>query len=206
MTFDSKKRDGFRALESLSEDRIAPGANFLFHARENIDFVRYVQEGALVHQDPDGRSGRLGTGEFQRASSHDEIPRRALNESSVNRALVFQSGIAADPQGIRPDAEQKLFPAAERKGIFRLVASPDGREASLTLHRDVRIYSSLVHQGNHLIHELAPGRAAWLHIVKGRVLMMSHCLRAGDGAAFVDETVVSLTAQEASEILLFDLP
>jgi len=56
-----------------------------------------------------------------------------------------------------------------------------------------------------LIHELGRGRAAWLHVVKGRIQVLEDVLRAGDGAALVEEASVSLTAREPSEILLFDL-
>jgi len=41
--------------------------------------------------------------------------------------------------------------------------------------------------------------------VKGRIQLVDHLLRAGDGASLVDEPAVSWTAQETCEILLFDL-
>jgi redox-sensitive bicupin YhaK (pirin superfamily) len=100
---------------------------------------------------------------------------------------------------------KKLFTLAERKGILKLIASPDGKEASLKIQQDVQMYSTLIHKGNHMIHELKPGRSAWLHVVKGRILMNELYLQAGDGAGFSGERAVSFTAQEPTEILLFDL-
>jgi hypothetical protein len=67
------------------------------------------------------------------------------------------------------------------------------------------MYSTLIHKGNHMIHELKSGRQAWLHVVKGRIELNDLVLQAGDGAGFQDELAVSFTALEPTEILLFDL-
>jgi redox-sensitive bicupin YhaK (pirin superfamily) len=67
------------------------------------------------------------------------------------------------------------------------------------------VYSSILLLGSHLIHEIEDGRTAWLHVVKGRILLQDQSLRTGDGVALVDEPTASFTAQEPSEILLFDL-
>jgi len=173
--------------------------------RDDVENVTYVLAGALVHHDSSGRLGRLATGEFQRASAGHGSSRREINGSLVDCAQIIQISITPDRADLKPTEEQKRFLVAERKGLLRLIASPNGSESSLRIHQDVRIYSSLVDPGTHLIHELRPGRSAWLHVVKGRIVLVDNCLRAGDGAALVGEPGLSLTAQEASEILLFDL-
>jgi redox-sensitive bicupin YhaK (pirin superfamily) len=129
-----------------------------------------------------------------------------FNGSLTEQAQSFQFGIATEPNGPKPRAEKKRFPLADRKGILRLIASPDGRNESLRLRGDIRVFSSLLDTGHHLIHELTAGRKAWLHVVTGRILLVDQPLRSGDGASVVGEAAVSLTAQEPSEILLFDLP
>ena len=67
------------------------------------------------------------------------------------------------------------------------------------------MYSTLIHKGNHMIHELKPGRKAWLHVVKGGIGLNGLQLQAGDGAGFSGENAVSFTALGPTEILLFDL-
>jgi redox-sensitive bicupin YhaK (pirin superfamily) len=68
------------------------------------------------------------------------------------------------------------------------------------------LYSSLLEKGHHVVHELRSGRGAWLKVIAGRIRLIDQSVQAGDGAALEDELVVSFTAQEPSEILLFDLP
>ncbi len=67
------------------------------------------------------------------------------------------------------------------------------------------MYSSILLLGSHLVHVFEGSRTAWLHVVKGRILLQDQSLRTGDGVGLVDEPTASFTAQEPSEILLFDL-
>jgi redox-sensitive bicupin YhaK (pirin superfamily) len=104
-----------------------------------------------------------------------------------------------------PNYDHKYFPFSERHGTLRLIASPEPSEESLRLQQDARVFSSILDRGHHVAYELSPGRGAWLHVVAGRVRLLDHCLEAGDGVCVDGEAAVSFTAQEASEILLFDL-
>ncbi|MBI2931182.1 MAG: pirin family protein [Planctomycetes bacterium] len=210
MTFDSEDiaddmRRGFRALESLNEVNLAPGASFLPNVHEHVEILTYVRMGVLTHQDALGRPRRMGAGEFLRTSARCGTDQCKLKGSPGDYTQILQSCITPDRQNLKPSEEQKRFAVADRRGILRLIASPNGGDRSLRIRQDVQIHSALVDPGTHLIHELRPGRCAWLHVVKGRILLIDHCLRGGDGAALVGEAAVSLTAQEASEVLLFDL-
>lgn len=196
---------GFRILESLIEHDLAPGMGLLVHAHTNNEIITYVEEGALSDGGSIGRNSRLRAGDFRRTSNRGGMTQRAINKSRSERAHVFQTGIVTRLSDLKPGGEQKHFPLAERRGLLRLVASPDGREGSLLVHQDVQMYSSLLYRGTHLIHELSPGRRGWLHVVAGQILLGEQGMGPGDGAGLVDEVAVSFTAQEPSEILLFDL-
>jgi redox-sensitive bicupin YhaK (pirin superfamily) len=198
-------RWGFRTLEALNEEAPTSEMSLNPHAEEDLEIVTYVREGALVHQESGGTLSSLKAGEFQRTSACRKVRHRVINGSLLNPAHVFQSCITPDGNEFEPGAEQMRFPVADRKGVLRLVASPDGRSGSLRIHQDVEMYSSILLVGHHLIHELSQGRAAWLHVVKGRVALQDHFLGTGDAAGLEGERAVSFTAQVPSEILLFDL-
>ncbi len=210
LTFDpdneaDRFRGGFRALEALNEEAPTSDMNLNPHSEEDLEIVTYVREGALVHQDVAGKLDRLDAGEFQRSSAGRKIRHRVVHGSLLNPAHVFQSSITHDGTEFEPVTEQKRFPAADRKGVLRLIVSADGRDGSLRIHQDVRMYSSILLVGHHLVHELGLGRAAWLHVVKGRVALGDHFLGTGDAACVEDERVVSFSAQVPTEILLFNL-
>jgi len=209
MTFDPENsvdplRGGFHALESLNEEQASPEMGLHPNAGD-IDLITYVQEGAILHQDEAGIFGRMEAGEFQRRSASSKMRYQALNGSLIFTAHVFQGGLKPEPLACGAFSEQKRFYSAERTGTLRLVASQGGKQDSLSLAQDVRVYSSIMLQGSHQVHELEGGRTAWLHVVRGRILLQEESLATGDGVALVDEAAASFTAQESSEILLFDL-
>jgi len=144
-------------------------------------------------------------GEFQRMTPGRGIRCNETNASRTDWTHVFQIGLYPSRAGFEPGHEQKRFSAAERRGVLCVVASPDARKGSLRVHRDAELYSSLLDPGQHVVHELSPGRSAWLHLLDGKVMLGDVILTAGDGAGITVERAVSITAQEESEIMLIDL-
>jgi len=210
LTFDPDNaadpfRHGFRTLEALNEETPSPEMSLHPHPSEDSEIVTYVREGQLVNQEWSGGLGRIRAGEFKRTSTTQKLRHRVINGSLLDPAHVFQSCITPDGTEFEPGTEQKRFPVADREGTLRIVASPDGRNGSLRIHQDVQIYSSVLLVGNHLIHVIAPGRAAWLHIVKGRVTVQDQFLGTGDAVSVENEEAISFMAQVPSEILLFNL-
>lgn len=127
------------------------------------------------------------------------------NASPTDWAHVFQIGLCPSQAGLDSSHDQKRFPAGARRGDLCVIASPDGRRGSLHVHQDALIYSALVDPGQHVVHELSPGRRAWLHVVRGEATLGDVVLTTGDGAGLVADRALSLTAREETEILIVDL-
>ena len=197
--------DGFRSLECLREEWLAPGVEFEFRAPRNLEILTYVWNGALILEDPGGRKIALETGECHRATAKNGSLYRGRNGSRSDTTRVFRGFMTPDRSILPTPGEKQRFSLAERCGVLRLLFSRDGRNSSLRLRQNAGVYSSILDPGRHLVHELPSGRGAWLHLVKGRIQVLDQVLEAGDGASFVEEQAVSLTARESSEILLFDL-
>jgi quercetin 2,3-dioxygenase len=198
---------GFGALESLSEALLRPGASIPRKPLHDSEIVTYVREGTLSYEDSLGRSGVIQAGEFQRSTTGRRVRYRETNVSRVDGAHVFQLWLRPTATELDPEQqqEQKRFSVADRRDRLCVVASEDARNASLRLHEDAVVYSALLARGHHVVHELMPGRSAWLHVVRGELSLGETFLTTGDGAGFTAERVVSLTARESSEILLLDL-
>ena len=77
-------------------------------------------------------------------------------------------------------AWEKHFDDAEKRGRLRLVASPDGREGSVTIHQDALVYAGLLDGTESVSHAIAPGRRAYVHVARGEVSANGQRLRAGD--------------------------
>jgi quercetin 2,3-dioxygenase len=197
--------DGFGALEMLNEERVSPGAGLSRQPRRETEVVTYVREGALAYEDSTSHSGIIQAGEFQRMTASRSVRHSETNASRIDWAHVFQIWLRPSEFGQRPQREQKRFTVANRRGGLCLVASPDARQGSLLLHRDVLIFSTLLSPGEHLAHPLPATRCAWLHVVQGEITLGDVVLAEGDGAGMTEERAVSLTARDESELLLIDL-
>src|SRR5262249_44113647 len=133
---------GFSALRVINEDRVAPGQGFGMHGHQDMEIISYVLEGGLGHKDSLGHGSTLRPGEFQAMSAGTGIRHSEFNPSANEPVHFYQIWIVPDRKGHAPRYDQRTFPEAERQGKLRLVASPDGRENSLSIHQDAEVFLS----------------------------------------------------------------
>jgi redox-sensitive bicupin YhaK (pirin superfamily) len=198
---------GFSDLRVINEDRVQPGKGFGSHGHRDMEILSYVLEGELGHQDSMGNGSTIRPGEFQRMSAGSGVVHSEKNASAEHPVHFLQIWILPRERGIRPGYEQRAFPEAERRGRLRVVASPDGRDGSLTVHQDAAVFAGLLAPGQHVRHEIRAGRTAWVQVARGEVTVNGERLRAGDGLAAVDESALDLAGSGSAdaEVLLFDL-
>ncbi|MCA9533867.1 MAG: pirin family protein [Myxococcales bacterium] len=199
------REEGFGPLEVFKEGRLPPRAAAQLPV-EDAEILTYVHEGTLHYEDTMGQAGLLRAGEFQRTTARRGMRRSESNASSNQWAHVFQIWLRPAASDLTEGGtQQRRFSRAQRHGGLCVVASPDGRQGSLLVHQDAFLFSGILDAGRHVVHELASGRSAWLHVVAGEVRLGDELLGAGDGAGFHDERAVSVTTTRDSEILLIDL-
>ena len=196
---------GFRSLRVINEDRVDPKAGFPTHSHRDMEIITYVLAGALGHKDSMGNGSVIRPGDVQRMSAGTGVTHSEYNGSEKEPVHLLQIWILPEQRGIAPGYEEKRFPAEEKRGRLRLIASRDAAEGSVTIHQDARVYASLLDGGQTVRHALAPGRGAWLHLVSGAATVNGTTLVTGDGAAIENERALEILADEPTELLLFDL-
>lgn len=196
---------GFRSLRVINEDRVAPGQGFGMHGHRDMEIVTIVLEGALEHRDSLGNGEVLRPGELQRMSAGTGIRHSEFNPSPDEAVHLYQIWLLPGEKGLTPSYEQKPFDPAPRRNRFQLVAAPDGRDGSLTIHQDAELFLADLTPGARVTHRLQPSRAGWLQVLRGAVTLNGESLAAGDGAAVVDESALTVDADRDAEVLLFDL-
>jgi uncharacterized cupin superfamily protein len=134
---------GFRALRVLNEDRVAPGAGFGTHAHRDMEIVTYVLSGALEHRDSTGVGSVLRPGQVQRMTAGSGIAHSEMNHSKTEPVHFLQIWIVPESTGLKPDYEERLFTRDQLRDQLHLIASRQGLDGSLTIHRDVRIYAAV---------------------------------------------------------------
>lgn len=198
---------GFGPLRVINEDRLRPGAGFGEHGHRDMEILSYVIEGALEHKDSMGNGSVILPDDVQVMSAGTGIRHSEFNASRSEPVHFLQIWITPDRKGHAPRYEQRRIGAAEKLDRLRLIASGDGRDGSVLIHRDVDLFASILSKGAVIRRAVAPDRRLWLQVVHGDIRVGDAILRAGDGAGIDDAVDLVVTSgADSSEFLLFDLP
>ena len=195
----------FRTLRVMNDDRIAGGGGFPTHPHRDMEIVTYVLEGALAHKDSMGNGSVIKPGDVQYMSAGTGVAHSEFNASDSETAHLYQIWMFPDRQGYKPAYDQKHFTDADKRGKLRLVVSPDGRDGSVQIRQDNKLYATVLAPGESVEHALKPARHAYVQVARGSVTLNGEPLEAGDGAAISAEKSLQLTGVNDAEVLLFDL-
>jgi quercetin 2,3-dioxygenase len=196
---------GFRTLRVINDDLIAAGAGFGTHPHRDMEIFSYIMEGALEHKDSMGNGRVLKPGQVQLMSAGKGVTHSEFNPSPSERARLLQIWIQPRQRSLSPSYTE-WHPQPEHASAPKvLIISHDGRDGSATIHQDADIYRILLRPGQSVTHDLAKGHGAWLQIAEGKLSLNGQTLAKGDGASTETPGLLTLTATEPSEALLFDL-
>jgi redox-sensitive bicupin YhaK (pirin superfamily) len=196
---------GWGNLRVINEDHIAPGTGFGTHGHRDMEIISYVLQGELAHKDSMGNVKGIPPGDVQRMSAGSGVMHSEFNHAPNDTTHFLQIWIEPNVRGIAPSYEQKTFNKAEKTGRLRLVASSDGAQGSVTLHADAALYAGLLDADQRAQVSIAPGRKAYVHLVRGALKVNGQALQTGDAAVMADETQIELSDAQDAEVLVFDL-
>ena len=196
---------GFRSLRVINEDRVQPGRGFDTHGHRDMEIITYILDGALAHKDNMGNGSVIRPGDVQRMSAGTGVMHSEFNASREEVVHFLQIWIEPDVAGIVPGYEEKHFDAASRRGRLCLIASDDGRDGSVLIHQDAAVCAALLDGTESIVHPLAAGRGAYVHIARGRATVNGQLLAAGDALRTETGSEIVLENGQQAEVLLFDL-
>ena len=196
---------GFGALRVINEDRVQPGQGFGTHSHRDMEIISYVLEGGLAHKDSMGNGSVIRRGDVQRMSAGTGVSHSEFNASDRDPVHFLQIWIEPSVRSVKPSYEEKKFDDASKRGNLRLIASPDGRDGSVTIHQDANLYAALVDGADALAFEQKPGRMTYVHVIKGEVEVNGQPLSGGDAIKIAGESRIRIANARSAEVMLFDL-
>jgi len=208
--YHDPRRTHWGALRVWNNDRIAPGTGFDPHPHRDMEIITYILKGAITHEDHMGNRGRTEAGQIQVMSAGRGVVHAEYNREPDETEL-FQIWIMPNERGVPARWETMDFPREARAGRLQPLASGrDGDTAVLRLHADAALCAGTLAKGQSVVHELAPGRAAYLVPAKGSIVVSDGKgqqveAKARDGVAVSDLSRITLTANDDSEIVLVDV-
>lgn len=203
--YHDPKHMGFETLRVINDDKVEAGAGFATHPHDNMEIISYVLEGALEHKDSMGNGSIIKPGEVQRLSAGTGITHSEYNHSKDQQVHFLQIWFLPEKRDIEPGYAQKAFSEAEKRGKFKLVASREGRDGSVSLNQDVDMSVALLDGSERTSYKISNDRAAWLHIARGSVSVDGQELKEGDGASISEPTELDFTDAKNAEIIIFDM-
>ena len=195
----------FRSLRVINQDQIAGGKGFGTHPHRDMEIITYMLDGALEHKDSMGNGSVIRVGDVQRMSAGTGITHSEFNPSATESAHLLQIWIMPNQESVKPSYEQISFSREEKLNQLRLIASPDGRDRSVTIYQDAYIYASILEDGVEVTHTVKQNRYAWIQVARGSVLVGDRLLNTGDAISSDQIGDLKLTGKGNAEILVFDL-
>ncbi len=197
----------FGALRVINDDVVAPAGGFGTHGHRDMEIVTVVLDGAVEHQDSMGNGSIIRPGDVQRMTAGTGVTHSEFNPSATTPLRLLQIWILPERKGLQPGYEQKSFTDQALSDGFRVIASPDGREDSVTIHQDAFIYKANLVANQAVRFETRPGRQYWLQVATGFAQWGDRLLETGDGLGLIgSDEALTLTAVDGNtQILLFDL-
>ena len=198
-------RLGFRNLRVINDDVVAPASGFPMHGHADMEIVTYILDGSLEHKDSIGTGSVIRPGDAQRMSAGTGIRHSEFNPSRDEGVHLLQIWIEPAKEGVAPSYEQKALQSPD--GRLVPVATPDGRDGSVTIQANAAIHAAKLKAGETVTHKLATGNG-WVHVARGgQVTVNGQTLSPGDGLAIegVPELTIAGVGAERAEVLVFDL-
>eukprot|EP00455_Lapot_gusevi_P048032 TRINITY_DN658_c0_g1_i1.p2 TRINITY_DN658_c0_g1~~TRINITY_DN658_c0_g1_i1.p2 ORF type:complete len:273 (+),score=92.26 TRINITY_DN658_c0_g1_i1:113-931(+) len=190
--------DHFHTLRVINEDRVSAGDGFGTHSHRNFEIFSYLLSGELTHRDSMGTHEVCGRGHVQFTSAGSGISHSEFNEHDTDMVHFLQIWVMPNRNGLKPGYQLKHFSDEDKYGKLRLIVSPDGEQDSVKINQDVKVYATLLKNGEEISYQTAPGRSIYVHLAQDVTGMRSEAnqvgvmingvpLAGGDGAFVTNE-------------------
>ncbi len=186
-----------------NDDEIAAQSGFPPHSHDNMEIITYVREGAITHKDSMGNIGRTVAGDVQVMSAGTGVTHSEYNLEDETCRL-FQIWIMPRTRGVEPAWDQRVFPAADKSGAFKILASGYQDDEALSINADARILGARLGKGEALSYTIDAGHHAYLVAAKGDVTIGEIKVCERDGVAVSGSGTLEIIATEDAELVMVD--
>jgi len=199
------QQQGFSDLLVINDDRVQPGMGFGTHPHADMEIFSYVLEGALEHKDSMGTGSIIKPGDVQMMSAGTGIRHSEYNPSKTDPVHFLQIWIVPEKKRVTPRYQQVHFDDAQKRGRLCLIISPDGKQGSLSVYQDVKVFAGLFNGTESAELKIGSNRYVYVHVARGSLAVNGNRLNEGDGVRIRDEQTLRFTEGNNAEVLVFNL-
>ena len=193
--FDARYMN-FSDLQTINDDRVQYAWQVPWHEHKNMEIFGYVVEGSSHHVDSLGNDVEVPAGGVQRMSAGKGISHTEGNTADTpNRYLQLW---------IRPN----LFDTEPRHNWYQFTREDKLNKfcnitEKLPIKQDAKLLAGIF--TNDYTYNIDPTRKYYMYIITGTITINNIELIEGDGLSFSEESIITITNTNESEIILFDL-
>lgn len=197
----------FGALRVLNDDVVAGAKGFGTHPHDNMEIISIPLAGDLEHKDSMNNTAVIRQNDVQIMSAGTGIQHSEFNHNKDRDVNFLQIWIFPKIKNIAPRYDQKTFSPLERIDKLQLIVSPDKEAGSIQINQDAWLYLGSLRAGFKTdYHMNLPGNGLYAFIIEGKARVFGHQLNKRDGLGVWDSQVISIEAEQDTEILLMEVP
>lgn len=206
--YNDPDNQNFGPLRVFNDDTIGPGGGFDPHPHRDMEIISYVVSGGLRHQDSTGNDHVTTRGGVQVMSAGSGIVHSEYNASEKEPIHLLQIWILPRTRRLPPRWAPGAFEnqLSSNGGEWVPLVSDGSIPGTLPIDQDATVYVARPQPGKTLTHALPPGRRAYVFVVSGKMTLNGRNISAGDQARVTQESLLTLGAVDAAEVMLIDLP
>ncbi|MCH7337155.1 pirin-like bicupin family protein [Acinetobacter sp. NIPH 2699] len=191
---------GVSALRVINDDTVAAHNGFGTHPHDNMEILTCVLDGTISHKDSMGNEGQINAGEWQLMSAGTGVTHSEMNKHD-QAVHLLQIWIQPNVKDAEPTYQQILLNPKDHPNQWHLIAG--GESAPMLIRQDAEVKTAVIEKDQHL-EITTQKKVNYVHVISGEVMIADHLVKAGDALLF-DETA-TITAQQDSQMIWFDLP
>ncbi|MGB2694473.1 MAG: pirin family protein [Dehalococcoidia bacterium] len=195
-------------MRVFNHDTLEAGAIWPMHPHRDVEGISYIPRGEFEHRDSLGNGGVLERGGVQRMTLGSGAMHAECNHSQTEPVEFIQMWIMPWERGLTPSVEQRQHTEEDRHNTLLRILRPVGTEGDtgVSVHQDVSMYVSRLDPGVEVRHTFGGERGGYLYLITGDLELNGERLHSGDAAKVPGAGLLTMRAQETSELILVDTP
>ena len=172
-----------------------------------MEIISIPLEGDLEHKDSMGNVAVIKNGDIQIMSAGTGIKHSEKNKSHSNTVKFLQIWVVPNKKNVVPRYDQLTLVAEDRHNKLQQILSPNPEDEGVWIHQDAWFHLGSLDQGNIQKYYIKKkGNGVYAFVISGRVSIEGLSLSARDGLEILGTDMISIVADENTEILLMEVP
>jgi len=206
-SYHDPERMHFGALRVLNDDTVEAGRGFSTHPHQNMEIISIPLEGDLKHMDSMGNIAVIQEGDIQVLSAGTGISHSEFNKNQDRQVKFLQIWIFPRQKDLSPRYDQTSIRPLAKKNAFFQILSPHEGEPGVWINQDAWFHMGELDKDRTASYTLKQtGNGVYVFVLEGKIEINGQVLGKRDGLGVWDISELQVQADEASKILLMEIP